>query len=75
MNMKTLPDYMITCTTNTGQGVIFAWGSVLVLRIAMDILNEGSSKVELADVASFAVGDAFSSYDDLKKPYDGTGSP
>ena len=34
---------------------------------AMDVSNEASSEVQPSDVASFAVGDTFSSYDDLKK--------
>ena len=37
------------------------------MRTAMDVSNEASSEVESSDVASFAVGDTFSSYDDLKK--------
>ena len=37
------------------------------MRTAMDVSNEASSEVEPSDVASFAVGDTFSSYDDLKK--------
>ena len=34
---------------------------------AMDVSDEASSEVDPSDVASFAVGDTFSSYDDLKK--------
>ena len=34
---------------------------------AMDVSNEASSEVQPSDVASFAVGDTFSSYYDLKK--------
>ena len=37
------------------------------MRTAMDVSNEASSEVQPSDVASFAVGDTFSSYDDLKK--------
>ena len=37
------------------------------MRTAMDVSNEASSEVQPLDVASFAVGDTFSSYDDLKK--------
>ena len=37
------------------------------MRTAMDVSDEASSEVEPSDVASFAVGDTFSSYDDLKK--------
>ena len=37
------------------------------MRTAMDVSNEASSEVEPSDVASFAVGDTFSSYGDLKK--------
>ena len=37
------------------------------MRTAMDVSNEASSEVEPSDVASFAVGDTFSSYDNLKK--------
>ena len=33
----------------------------------MDVSNEASSEVQPSDAASFAVGDTFSSYDDLKK--------
>ena len=37
------------------------------MRTAMDVSNEASSEVQPSDVASFAVGDTFSSYYDLKK--------
>ena len=37
------------------------------MRTAMDVSNEASSEVQPSDVASFVVGDTFSSYDDLKK--------
>ena len=37
------------------------------MRTAMDVSIEASSEVQPSDVASFAVGDTFSSYDDLKK--------
>ena len=37
------------------------------MRTAKDVSDEASSEVEPSDVASFAVGDTFSSCDDLKK--------
>ena len=37
------------------------------MRTAMDVSNEVGSEVKPSDVASFAIGDTFSSYDDLKK--------
>ena len=37
------------------------------MRTTMDVSDEASSEVEPSDVASFAFGDTFSSYDFLKK--------
>ena len=59
--------HMRIYTSCMNERVILAWGSVFVLRIAMDVSDEASSEVEPSGLVSFSVGDTFSSYDDLKK--------